>query len=268
MLDKTLEELVKRQGELIELKAKVLRNLTDAPAGTLRAVKGTKSIQYYVKTADMKERYPKGKYIKKSEEELAVRIAQRDYDAKVLDEIERELAAIVEFREKYHPERMEKCFEESTAYRKALIHPWIETDEQYIENWLSITYEGKNFAASAQEIYTEKGERVRSKSEKIIADKLLLKGIPYKYEYPVVLKGLGKIYPDFTCLNVHDRKEVLWEHFGMMSQADYCKSALKKMECYTKAGYINGKDIVFTYESAEYPINTTTIDDVIDRYLV
>lgn len=267
MEDIILKEMGKRQEELVQLREKVLQSLTDAPSGTLRAVKGSKSIQYYVKTPDMKGQYPKGKYVKKSEEKIAAQIAQRDYDTKVLHEIEKELAAITEFKEQYRPRQIEELFEESTAYRKKLIRPWIETDEQYIKNWLSVTYEGKGFAASVPEIYTEKGERVRSKSEKIIADKLCLKGIPYKYEYPLVLKGFGKIYPDFICLNVRKRKEIRWEHFGMMSQAEYCKSALKKMECYAKAGYTNGKEVIFSYESAEYPINTTTIDDMIDRYL-
>ena len=51
-----------------------------------------------------------------------------------------------------------------------------------------------------QEIYTERGERVRSKSEKIIADKLFLQNIPYHYERPIYLKGFGMVYPDFCCL--------------------------------------------------------------------
>ena len=64
--------------------------------------------------------------------------------------------------------------------------------------------------------YTSKGERVRSKSEVIIADVLNREGVPYRYEYPIYIKGIGKIYPDFTVLNIGIRKEMIWDHFGMM----------------------------------------------------
>ena len=46
------------------------------------------------------------------------------------------------------------------------------------------------------EILTEKGESVKSKSEKIIADKLNMMNIPYCYEVPLYLKGYGYVKPD------------------------------------------------------------------------
>lgn len=58
------------------------------------------------------------------------------------------------------------------------------------------------------EIYTQKGERVRSKSEKTLADYFYYHGIPYKYECPLLLKGFGIIYPDFTFLTRRSQKEM------------------------------------------------------------
>lgn len=72
-------------------------------------------------------------------------------------------------------------------------------------------YRGKGFDESTSEFYTAKGEKVRSKSEVIIADVLSREGIPYRYEYPLYLKGIGKVHPDFTVLNVKQRKEIYWE---------------------------------------------------------
>jgi len=72
----------------------------------------------------------------------------------------------------------------------------------------------------APELYTAKGERVRSKSEIIIADSLMRAGVPYRYEFPIILNGYGKIYPDFTVLNVGLRKELYWEHLGMMDDSE------------------------------------------------
>ena len=68
---------------------------------------------------------------------------------------------------------------------------------------------------------TLRGERVRSKSEAMIADTLYRLKIPYKYECPLTIRrktGTSRntktIYPDFTCLNVRLRQEFVWEHFN------------------------------------------------------
>ena len=45
-------------------------------------------------------------------------------------------------------------------------------------------------------LITEKGEYVRSKSEKIIADTLTKNNINYVYELPLRLKGYGTVKPD------------------------------------------------------------------------
>lgn len=84
----------------------------------------------------------------------------------------------------------------------------------------------------------KRGERVRSKTEKIIADKLYSMGIPYRYEYPVKIKGYGMIYPDFMLLNISTRENICFEHFGMMDNAEYCEKAIKKIEGYIKSGYV------------------------------
>ena len=59
-------------------------------------------------------------------------------------------------------------------------------------------YKSKDFQVTDPVILTEKGERVRSKSEKIMADYFYRNGIFYKYERPLYLPGVGIVYPDFT----------------------------------------------------------------------
>lgn len=66
----------------------------------------------------------------------------------------------------------------------------------------------------------------------IIADLLNKEGIPYRYEYPIQLNGVGWIYPDFTVLNVRLRKEYYWEHLGMMDDYSYAEKALQKISSY------------------------------------
>jgi len=62
--------------------------------------------------------------------------------------------------------------------------------------------------------------------------------IPYRYEYPLVLAGNVKVYPDFTILKMPEREEVYLEHFGMMDDIDYVDSAMYKLSTYEKTRYI------------------------------
>lgn len=54
-----------------------------------------------------------------------------------------------------------------------------------MEQWVAQEYQGKEFQKGTAVILTQKGERVRSKSEKILADYFYQHNIPYKYEKPL-----------------------------------------------------------------------------------
>lgn len=115
------------------------------------------------------------------------------------------------------------------------------------------------------EIVTERGERVRSKSEKIIADKLFALGIPYRYEYPLVLAGNVKVYPDFTILKMPEREEVYLEHFGMMDDIDYVDSAMYKLSTYEKNKIYLGVNLFITHENSRSPLNTRALDGMLRK---
>ena len=68
------------------------------------------------------------------------------------------------------------------------------------------------------------------------------------------------MYPDFTCLRLTDRKQIIWEHFGMMTDPDYCQKAMKKMDIYAKNGFIQGRDIIYTFEAERYSLNTMSVE--------
>ena len=106
-----------------------------------------------------------------------------------------------------------------------------------------MSYEGKPFSLEAPEIYSERGERVRSKSEKMIADMLNHMGLPYRYECPVVIRGVGTFYPDFTILDISERTQVYYEHFE-------------------KHGLSLGTNFFCSFESAGHVINLKHIEKV------
>ncbi len=93
---------------------------------------------------------------------------------------------------------------------------------------------------------TLKGDRVRSKSEVIIANLLAQKGISYEYEKKLGYENGKWIEPDFT-ITLPSGKELYWEHLGMLGVESYDKRWLEKQDIYDK--YYSGKLIV-TYEGA------------------
>ncbi len=105
---------------------------------------------------------------------------------------------------------------------------------------------------------TDAGERVRSKSEMMIANLLFAMRLPYQYEKPLYLNG-KTVLPDFTILDTKTRTEVYFEHFGLMDQEEYRTAALLKIENYEKAGFMLGKDFLFSFESERVPFDVTLI---------
>lgn len=101
---------------------------------------------------------------------------------------------------------------------------------------------------------TDNGERVRSKSEMMIANFLYAMQLPYQYEKPLHLNG-KTVFPDFTILDTTLRTEVYFEHFGLMDQEDYRTAALLKIVNYEKAGFVAGKDFLFSFESEQVPFD-------------
>lgn len=266
---KKIEMILKE--ELTELRLvveKATQRLMDVPTGTLRVRNWNGKVEYYYKnnnTDNAKESRNNGRYLKKSEEDLAKAIAQRDYDTIVVKKAKERIKAIEKFLEIYQKTSLKQLFRETNPFRRTLVNTEIISDEEFIRQWESVGYRGKEFEDEENEIITERGERVRSKSEKIIADKLFALGIPYRYEYPIVLAGNIRMYPDFTILKMPEREEVYLEHFGMMDDADYVENTIYKLNTYEKNGIYPGVNLYVTHETSRNPLNTRALDGMLKK---
>lgn len=258
---KTLEV---RKKQLLQLKKEKEKALLSAPKGILRVSCHGNRTQYYQRedTSDHN-----GTYLREEEKDLARKLAQKEYDQKVLRAIEKELNIVEKCLVGYPQTGAEDIYEKLHKERKKLVVPILETEEQYVRNWESISYQGKGFDESMPEFYTAKKERVRSKSELIIADLLKREGVPYRYEYPLYLKGIGQVYPDFTVLNVRKRKEIYWEHLGMMDDSAYAEKALQKIAMYEQNGIYPGEGLILTYETRRNPLSQKMVINMVEHYL-
>ena len=130
-----------RKNYLLQLKKEKEKALKSVPDGFLRVCKHGKKTQYYHRNN------PKdfnGVYIREKDLDLARKLAQKDYDEKVLRSIEKELNAMENYISTGPLIPLEQIFEKLHKERQCLIRPIEETEEQYIKNWEKITYQGKN----------------------------------------------------------------------------------------------------------------------------
>ena len=257
--------MLKRKKELLGLKKETEKSLKNAPEGRLRISRSHGRTQYYQRkqTTDKV-----GTYIPQKGKELAERLAQKDYEQKLLEAIRRELKAIDSFLDKLPRIEAEEVFLKMNEARRGLVVPSIDTDEMFARRWEDMPYRGKGLNDRTPGFQTDKGDRVRSKSEMIIANLLGKAGVPYRYECPLELKGTGIVYPDFTVLNVRLRKVFYWEHQGMMGDEEYAGKAVRKIAAYQDSGFFPGDSLILTSETKDSPIDVKQVTGIIRHYLL
>lgn len=261
-IKRTIDVWIGKIKKIINIAEKELENV---PEGSLRLGKSKGIVQYYhYKDGTGHD----GAYISKDNKELIKKLAQKSYDEKVLKYTRKTVLQIAALLKNYEDNKVEKIYLAEHNERQKLITPIEATYEQSLKEWISKPYIGKGFVEEMPVIYTNSGIRVRSKSEKIIADYFESVGIVYKYECPLVLKNYGTIYPDFTFLSRKTMREIYWEHEGMLDNVEYARNAVKKIELYEKNGIFPGEDLILTFETSTSVINTELIKCLSNKYLL
>ena len=92
------------------------------------------------------------------------------------------------------------------------------------------------------------------------------KGIPYKYECPLVLQNGIVIYPDFTLLDIRNRQEIYWEHRGMMDDKEYARNSVQRIKTLMRNGICIGKNLIITEETLTNPLGTDEIKTIIQEF--
>ena len=247
------------------LELETSKKLSSAPEGALRISHTKEKVQYYHRGSKSEKR---GSYISKNKTELIIGLAQKSYDNKLLKILQQEIRAVKAYLRLSPSDNPSELYEKMHQDKKNLIMPLIETGTTFRKKWEDFQYVGKPFSDNYPVFLTEKEERVRSKSEVLIADALTRAGIPYRYECPIQLKEFGTIYPDFTVLNERLRKEYFWEHLGRMDDPGYIFRTTRKMSAYLSNDYYLGDHLILTLETKDLPLNTRHIKKIIEHYFL
>ena len=232
------------------------------PHGKLRCTSSNETDQFFVD----------GKYMSKKNIELVKNIAQREYYEELSPILRNTISKLQKIETLYENHIIENCYNGQCEARKKLVVPAIKTVDEILKQFNAEKYDPGVFEEDDKtEFYTVKGERVRSKSEMIIANELYRYNVPYHYEMPIQLQYWGKMVtrrPDFTVINPRNGKRYIYEHLGMMDNPDYVELNVKKIELYEKNGYLIGKNLILTHETSKQPLNIAIVDSYIENYFV
>ena len=254
-------ELESRIYNLKQIIKKKEEELSVVPEGSVHICQSGNRIQFYLKKDGRRI------YLKESQSKLVEKLIRKDYDQKVLAAAKKELKELEKLSKNYPKTTCEEIFEKLHEERKRVVNSIWVPDQEYVEQWEAEEYVKKGFREGAPEYYTNKGERVRSKTEILIANALEKHKIPYHYEKPLNLNSYLTVHPDFTILNVRKRKEIYWEHLGMMDDPEYCEHALGRINAYEMEGIFPGDGLILTHETGKMPINSKMIEKMIVQYL-
>jgi len=195
---KKMIEIAKAELEFLSEKCSQIQSqMEKAPTGSLHVFMHNGKAQNYFYDSETRTK----KYIKNNEINLISCLAQKEYDRKVLANIESKIYYLERLIKTYKKSYLE-LYDATDDYRKKIIKPIISDDKTFLENWYEKHPGSQNYYNINGQITTERGELVRSKSEKITADIFYKRNIPYIYEAELKVKNHITLFPDFMLLNI------------------------------------------------------------------
>ena len=135
-----LKDAKNKRNELATILANVEGQLKYPPKGNLCVSKSHNTFQYY---RSEEENPNKRYYLDKSKRNLAVALAQRDYNKKLLKELNDNLKKLDYFINAYKPQNLSACYEKLPQARKNLIKPIFISDSEYALLWQKKEYANK-----------------------------------------------------------------------------------------------------------------------------
>lgn len=266
-IDQSDSVLANRIAELEDLEKNLLAELAKAPNGSLQLSKCRGRTTYLHHRQAHNSKAMVRKYLNKNDKELIKALAQKGYNAQLLAKVQMELKNLKEYST-LPSINIDQVYNELCPERQVLVTPYRIPDKEYIKAWQEEPFRSNPSYEEDLQHTTLRGEKVRSKSERSIANTLYRHGIPYKCEKELYLEPIGTFYPDFTILDIKTRKEVYWEHFGLTENENYAMKTARKLDAFARNHLEFGVDYLFTMEAKDQPLDQPVIDQIIkDRFL-
>jgi len=232
------------------------------PDGNIRVKHNYGRVEFRIKYYDENNKRTE-KYLKKDDKRTIANLSGKRYCEKLIPVLEKELAALNEFKNKYHPHEKYEAYETLPVELKQYVSPIAKTVRQIAEEWQEETFQNNEYEFDLNRTYTtSKGERVRSRAEYIIANMLYDAGIPYRYECRLELQSGKTVYPDFTVMHPQSGEFYYIEFFGMMDDLDYAEGNWEKIRKYSCDPVFS--HLYMFFDTAAAPFDTMEITNLIN----
>ena len=248
--EKALKELKKKEPEVLI-------------SGSIRSTTCRGVPQYYIHLPNKKN-----KYLAKSNLPSIQYAVKQEYHEKMATALIRREKALLRLSKTLEETEPASVYEKMSVAKKSLVTPIVSSEEDYIQNWLEEHPGNQNPYPEDCNYTTNRGEKVRSKSEKILADLFYSYQIPYQYEPLLTLPSGKTLYPDFALLNTATKKTLYWEHLGLVDQDTYLQKNIQKIQLYEVNGILLGDTLITSFESTSVPLNTKILDHKIRTFLL
>lgn len=250
------------QHQELVLKAKqadLASKIQNLPAGNLTFSKTGHYIKWY------NSKGSKRIYIPKKERKSAEELALKKYFELQLEEVTLQLDDIQKMLQNpIFQSNSSKLLDDSSYYCE-LLNSYFQAYPNELTQWRNTAYTRNSNYPEHLIHKTLAGHLVRSKSEVIIANALFINKIPYRYECELFLNNIC-IYPDFTIYHPIKCKEIYWEHYGLMDNKDYQATTFEKQRIYAENGIIPTINLITTYETGQYPLDSTMVQKIIEEF--
>lgn len=263
-INKDIEE---RITYLEEQKEELEKELSKMPEGSLLVAPGStkNSFRYYLR---MSSKDKMGVYLDRSKFADKMKYAKKKYLKELAKNIDGEIGKLEKVKRLHISDSVMDTYLEMNLGIKKLIKPINVDDDTYARLWKSVTYKGLGFDENdTSSFYSDRGERMRSKSEVLIANALNRMKIPYNYEQPIARKNGELLYPDFAILDVKRRRTVYLEHLGKMDDMSYVSRNIWKLNEYKKIDIYLGVNLFLTYENSSNALGTDEIYKIIQHII-
>ncbi|WP_026523126.1 hypothetical protein [Butyrivibrio sp. VCB2001] len=207
-------------------------------------------------------------YVRQSDLAPIKKLVQKQYEERLQKALLTNRSRLARFIKNYDYDFVDQIYQKSAFARKQYISPIIEPRDEFIKDWYEQHPGGMNPYDDPPERDTLRGEKVRTKSEQLLADTFYRLGIPYQYEPEFVLNTGYCKYPDFVLLNVIQRKTYYWEHMGLTDEFDYATRNFKKLLVYERNGLILGENLILSLETEDMQLDMKMVDRKIREYLL
>jgi len=219
----------------------------------------------------------KGKYLGNESNETVLNVKRYRYAKKAVEIIEKDIEVLESLIKNYvSPDysninsclpatyRTDLAVDKSDEAFSAVLPPeaikWVQDLRKEKEKYPPFKPEQLKYEALD-------GTKMRSLGEVIIANFLLMTGIPFVYEVPMRIKG-ELVLPDFRILSLIDLKTVIIiEHQGMIFTEDYPFKYIRSLRLYLQSDLIINQDLFFTFTDEKGKLDIRQLACIIRKFV-